>query len=251
VNEQEIKSELRRLAPFHHLVELPYGLTTYIPELSRRDIERTRLPNLYAHLWPSLLELCGGSLKGRRILDVACNCGGFSVEAARSGADFVLGIDVVDRYLEQAEFIKRALALDNVEFRKLAMEEIESEEIGSFDVSFCFGILYHLENPVLAMKKLADVTTAIMVVDTTVDPTRPKDPYWKMTFKDPILPEAKSVSTALWIEEKACQLLPTAQAVRELLTYLGFSQVELLDPTAAFEQRYHRGNRATFLAVRS
>jgi len=121
VNEQEMKSELHRLAPFHHLVELPHGLTTYVPELSRRDIERTRLPNLYAHVWPALLDLCGGSLTGRRVLDVACNCGGFSVEAAKSGAAFVLGIDVVDRYLEQAEFIKRALALENVEFRKLAM----------------------------------------------------------------------------------------------------------------------------------
>jgi tRNA (mo5U34)-methyltransferase len=108
VNEQEMKNELRRLAPFHHDIELPYGLATYVPELSRRSIERTRLPNLLAHAWPPLLEMCGGTLKGRRVLDVACNCGGFSVEAARSGADFVLGTDVVDLYLEQARFVKAA-----------------------------------------------------------------------------------------------------------------------------------------------
>ena len=32
LTEKELKQEIHRLAPFHHKVELPYGLTTYVPE---------------------------------------------------------------------------------------------------------------------------------------------------------------------------------------------------------------------------
>jgi 2-polyprenyl-3-methyl-5-hydroxy-6-metoxy-1,4-benzoquinol methylase len=51
-----------------------------------------------------------------------------------------------------------------VEFRSLDIEKLDSDDIGQFDVMFCFGILYHLENPVLAMKKLANVSSDIMLV---------------------------------------------------------------------------------------
>src|SRR5262245_19534323 len=184
MTEQTIKGELQRLAPFHHDVELPYGLRTHVPEVSRREVERTRVPNLVKHLWPALLEACGGSLRGQRVLDLACNCGGFSMAAARSGADYVLGIDIVDRYLEQANFIKHALGLTQVEFKKMAVEDLDEARVGHFDVTFCFGILYHFENPVLAMKRVAAVTRRTLVVDSNVVPHRP-EPIWIMDFRPP------------------------------------------------------------------
>jgi 2-polyprenyl-3-methyl-5-hydroxy-6-metoxy-1,4-benzoquinol methylase len=251
VNEQEIKNEVRRLAPFLHAIDLPHGLSTYVPELSRRDIERTRLPNLVAHAWPALLERCGGSLEGRRVLDVACNSGGFSVEAAKSGADFVLGVDVVDRYLEQAQLVKRALGLDNVEFRQLAAEDLDPSVTGTFDVTLCFGILYHLENPVATMKRVAAVTEDIMVVDTKLDPSNPTEPYWRMMQRGPPLPDAVGASTAQWIDRWICQFTPTARAVEELMHFLQFPQVTQLEPAATFEDRYRMGERATFIAARS
>jgi hypothetical protein len=39
LTEKELKQEIRRLALFHHNVELTYDLTTYVPEMSRRLIE--------------------------------------------------------------------------------------------------------------------------------------------------------------------------------------------------------------------
>ncbi|NES68979.1 MAG: methyltransferase type 12, partial [Okeania sp. SIO2D1] len=94
ITQGDIKEELVKLAPFHHNIELPHGLRTFLPELSQRQVEQTRLANLVKHAFPTLRQMFGGSFDGLRILDVACNCGGFSFEAAKSGADYVLGIDL-------------------------------------------------------------------------------------------------------------------------------------------------------------
>jgi SAM-dependent methyltransferase len=252
VTKEEIEDKLRSLAPFHHDVELPYGLRTYLPEHSRRELERTRLPNLVKHVWPSLLKACGGSLEGQRVLDVACNCGGFSIEAINSGAEYVLGIDIVDRYLEQANFIKRARNLEKIEFRKMAVEDLDEATIGKYDITFCFGILYHLENPVLVMRKLSSVTRRIIVVDTSVFRSSfLREPTWRMRFPPSCTTQSRSVSTSMWRTEGICELMPNAQAVIDLLKLVSFPNVKRIKPiTKGLEKRYYAGRRLTFLAAR-
>ncbi len=259
MKKSEIEEGLKRLAPFHHDVALPFGLSTHVPELSQRDVERTRLPSFMTHAWPSLLEACGGSLEGLRVLDVACNCGGFSVEASKSGADYVLGIDLVDHYIEQANFVKHALELQQVDFEKMALEDLDEAALGRFDVTLCLGILYHLENPVGAMKTIASVTDRVMLVDTKITGSRfLQKPYWEMNMSMSSGPPAekpragsKFASTALWRSEKVCQFTPNAPAVIALLQFLGFQEVRQLKPKAkSLEARYYKGRRATFLALR-
>jgi tRNA (mo5U34)-methyltransferase len=156
MSKQEMEARIRELAPFHHDVRLPYGLQTAPGGPQGRKVPRVK--NLVDHAFPALLEVCGGSLKGMRVLDLACSSGGFSVEASRLGADYVLGIDIVDQYVEQARFIKSALELENVEFKKIDVYDLDENNSGRFDVTFCFGLLYHLESPVLAMRKVAAIT---------------------------------------------------------------------------------------------
>lgn len=251
--EQELKDEIRRLAPFHHKVDLPHGLSTYVPELSRRKLEYTRLSNLVKHAFPSLLDACGGSLQGKRVLDIACSCGGFTVEAAKLGAE-VLGVDIVDRYLEQANFIKRALNLQQVEFKMMNIEEIDESTVGQFDITFCFGILYHLENPVAAMKRLSSVTQYAMLVDTSVmrAPLMRRS-YWMMNTPPVSTSESADASTSLWrSKDSVVEFMPNEAAVIALLKFLGFPRVLRLKPkTKDLEKRYYTGTRVTFLALRS
>lgn len=259
LTEQEIRDEVKRLAPFHHKVELPFDTSTYVPELSRRRIEYTRVPNLVKHCFPALVEACGGSLQGKRILDVACNCGGFSVEAAKLNSEYILGIDVVDHYIEQANFIKQALDLEQVEFKVMDIESLDESSVGQFDVVFCFGILYHLENPIHAMKRLASVTKDIMLVDTTVMRTqaimRPffRKPLWSMNFPAVSSADSTDGSTSLWrSQESVVQFSPNENAVVDLLKFLGFSKVKRIEPKLkGLEKRYYTGKRVTFLAARS
>jgi tRNA (mo5U34)-methyltransferase len=251
MTKQEIESEVKRLAPFHHKLDLPYGLSTYDVERSLRRRETTRLDSLTRHAFPELLKMCGGSLQGKRVIDVACNCGGFSFEAVKHGAEHVLGFDVADRYIEQANFIKRALGLKQIEFRKMLLEDCNEQDIGMYDIAFCFGILYHLEDVVFAMKKLSSVTREIMVVDATVIKTPfSRNSIWKMSVPRVVESDEKS-TTALWRTEKRCQFKPNVNAVIELLNFLGFPNVDIIKPRQKnLELRYYSGKRVTFLAKR-
>ena len=59
-----------------------------------------------------------GYLRGRRVLDMCCYIGGFSLAAARHGpAREVLGVDSSDRAIQQAQANARENALENVRFR--------------------------------------------------------------------------------------------------------------------------------------
>ncbi len=254
IAENELRSELSRLAPFHHAIDLPYGLSTHVPDAQRRDVERTRVPNLIAHAFPAIEAASGGSIEGRRVLDVACNCGGFSVEAARRGADQVLGFDIVPHYIEQANLIKSALELANVDFRVMAIDDLDRAVHGTFDIAFCFGILYHLENPVLAMKKIAALTTDVLVVDSNVIKTPfVHRPLWEMRAPRRSSAVSSDATTSLWrTEDVNIQFKPNAPAIEALLHQLGFGHIERIKPTVPdLEKRYRTGRRVTFVARRA
>lgn len=254
LTKQEMQTEIRRLSPFNHEIELPYGLRTRPADQRRHNDAAPRVREMVNHAFPALLEACGGSLAGLRVLDVACNGGGFSIEASRRGADYVLGVDVVDRYLEQARFVKSALGCENVEFKKLNVYDVAVDTVGRFDVTLCFGLLYHLENPVLAMKKLSEVTRRIMIVDTNTLPMPSGDRrlLWRMN----LAPEATSeddsrAATNLWRDRNYLQFEPTNSAVRRLLKFVGFDEVRRVRPTEReLSETYYDGRRGTFLALR-
>lgn len=269
MTKQEMESEMRRLAPFRHNLELPYGLRTGQVDAQGRmkaevleeqglevpgpEEENRRVQNLIDHAFPPLLKLLGGSFEGMRVLDAASNAGGFSIEAARHGASYVLGFDVVDRYVEQANFVKSALEIENAEFKKLDLYDIDPESVGIFDVTFCFGLLYHLEDPVGGMRKLASVTRKAMLVDTNTMPGDDSAPLWRMST--PAVASEENVegsSTNLWRDRAYCQMKPNAAAVRRLLKVLGFDDVRRVRPKVEeLPPAYREGRRRTFIAART
>jgi tRNA (mo5U34)-methyltransferase len=260
--EKKTKSELQaaveRLAPFHHAIDLPYGLSTYVPTASRQDRERTRMQNLIDHAWPSILSACGGSLAGKRVLDVACNCGGFSVHAARAGASYVLGIDIDPHYIEQANLVKEAVDLHNLDFQQLDLMELDPSKHGAFDLVLFFGILYHLENPVLSLKRISALASNVLAVDTTlmkvpiINRILDRWPMWHMRRVAGVDSAASNITTSRWRPEEFCQFSPNSRAVTSLLEYSGFTDIERLKPTVTgLEKRYYNGRRATFIAIKN
>ena len=63
-------------------------------------------PNVkWKHIAPELPQ----DLSGASVLDIGCNGGFYSIELKKRGASRVLGVDVDDRYLEQARFASQIL----------------------------------------------------------------------------------------------------------------------------------------------
>jgi SAM-dependent methyltransferase len=94
----------------------------------------------------------------RRILDVACGSGGYSVELAKAGYS-VTGIDLDDKMIGLA--VKRAESSGfEVDFVKCDMLDIGTALSGKFNLIFCIGnSIVHLRNPgeiCLALKQVRD-----------------------------------------------------------------------------------------------
>jgi 2-polyprenyl-3-methyl-5-hydroxy-6-metoxy-1,4-benzoquinol methylase len=243
MSREDVEAGIERLKPFLLRVDLPHGL---------RTDGTPRLETLMTHSWPALLQECGGSLKGLSVMDVACVNGGFSLEAAKAGAKDVWGFDVVPRYIEQARFLRDAAGIPNVRFDVLDLNNLSPEVHGTFDVTLCFGIMYHLENPVASMRKIAAATKKIMFLDTNIIPG--KHPWFFLNTKaayDPTADNQQEEGMAgMWRTETVAQMKPTRYAVEQLLKFLGFSTVKYVEPNPSAHRRYTENRTASFIAVR-
>ncbi|GAB1717513.1 MAG: hypothetical protein NTAFB05_25550 [Nitrobacter sp.] len=105
---------------------------------SNEKLDRIRLPN---------------SLQGKSLLDLGCNEGFFSIEAARRGASRVLGVDHDDRALGSAR--RRAEQLDlKIEFRKGNMTDLPNEK---FDYILLLSALHYIAEPARLLAGIRDI----------------------------------------------------------------------------------------------
>jgi SAM-dependent methyltransferase len=92
-------------------------------------------------------------------LDVGCGLGDFSAFLSQFGIPKVVGID------GRADNIAEAQRRHVGPLFQLANAE-ELPELDRFDLVLCFGLVYHLENPLRALRKLQAVTSKVMLLDS-------------------------------------------------------------------------------------
>jgi tRNA (mo5U34)-methyltransferase len=100
----------------------------------------------------------------RTALDVGCGYGYFA------GALEELGMEVtaVDG---RAENIKEASRrYPGVGFHVVNAEDVGLRSLGKFDLVICLGLLYHLENPFLAVRNLCAATEGLLVLESVCIP---------------------------------------------------------------------------------
>jgi tRNA (mo5U34)-methyltransferase len=101
-------------------------------------------------------------LRGATVLDIGCNAGFYSIEMKRRGADRVLGIDLDERYLKQAQL---AAELSHVEIELQQMSVYDVSRLRErFDVVLFMGVLYHLRHPLLALDLIREHVARQLVV---------------------------------------------------------------------------------------
>ncbi|HEV2732883.1 MAG TPA: TIGR04290 family methyltransferase [Terriglobales bacterium] len=165
--------------------------------------------------WQPIRKAIPQDLTGATVLDIGCNGGFYSIQMKRRGARRVLGIDVDDRYLNQARFAANTLGLD-IEFKKCSV--YSADEIpGQFDYVLLMGVFYHLRYPLFALDKVIKKVAGKMVFQTMIrgsEEARVLEddyPFWnKEIFRDPDFPVVyfieKSYShdyTNWWIPNRA------------------------------------------------
>jgi len=144
-----------------HNIRLADGLYTISPGPTGDEVKLRRVTQM-------ALDVFGGSLRGVRVLDLACLEGMYALELARRGAE-VVAIEGRESNLAKALFAARALGLE-VDFQLGDVRDLDRERHGEFDLVLALGILYHLDAPDLfaVVGRISAVCRRALITDTAV-----------------------------------------------------------------------------------
>jgi len=107
------------------------------------------------------------TLSGRRVLDLGCNAGYWSLQAINAGADFVLGVDGRQMHIDQAELVFGAKGHQARSLQIRAREHsLSTASKSGSNVVFCLGLMYHIAKPMELFELMAGVGAEILVIDT-------------------------------------------------------------------------------------
>jgi 2-polyprenyl-3-methyl-5-hydroxy-6-metoxy-1,4-benzoquinol methylase len=146
------------LSPWNHNIALPHGVYTaacedYYP--AHREIMRV------------VHEGLDGRFSGRRVLDIGCLEGYFSIECALHGAE-VVGVDGKLLNIRKCEFVRSVLGVERARFVHGDAMQLSRVTSGRFDVVLALGLLYHLDDPYAFLEQVADLCDGFTVIDTHI-----------------------------------------------------------------------------------
>ena len=222
-----------------HSIDLGHGIVTKgVDSAQAQRLARLRLP---------------ADLSGRSVLDIGAWDGFFSFEAERRGASRVVASDYYSWHgtgwgtgQGKAGFqLAREALGSRVEDVDVDVLDLSPARLGTFDVVFFLGVLYHLPNPLLALERVAAMAGDFLVLETVVDMVgfgRPAAAFYPGR-------ELNGDPTNWWG--------PNEAAVHGMLRSVGFTRVETVTPTRSAAYRaaravYHRlqGKNELALAFR-
>jgi hypothetical protein len=190
----------------------------------------------------------GENVQGMSALDLASHQGWFAVNMAKAGFGPVLGIDARESHVSDSNLIADIYGLDGLSFRQGDIHSLDSQLEGQFDVVLMLGLLYHLENPVGALRTCRALCKNLCLIETQIVPgmTGYVD-YGSYQYVRPlkgsfgIIDETGETHGPEASITGVC-LVPSLDALLWILHKVGFSKVSVLEPPEdAYEQLlYHK-----------
>jgi SAM-dependent methyltransferase len=150
-----------------HNVRLDDGAYTFpeaapIDQMGDYACVKNLLPMLFPDGW-----------QGRSIVDLGCLEGGFATEFARLGLNST-GIDVRESNIANAQYIKSRCDLPNLRF--ICDDAWNIGKYGPFDIVFCVGLHYHIEDQRRFLKEMGDACNRAIFIDTHFAPEFDAEP---------------------------------------------------------------------------
>lgn len=240
LTDEQIREAFARFSYWHYAYAFEGGLSFatshHKPGLDTDEPQRPL--QRFRHFMPYLVQAENGTLQGKRVLDIACNSGFWSLQCALLGAE-VVGFDARPELIEQADLLKEITGVGNAEFRVLDFRDMSPATLGgTFDVVLNLGFLYHAAQPLEVLERTKAMARRHIVLDTAVHPSDEMAVYlkWETPF---------DIRTAF---EEGIVAMPTKRAIELMLRHLGVRRsFEIPIRTRDLPMAYLSSERATWL----
>jgi tRNA (mo5U34)-methyltransferase len=249
-----LQAEVEQPPPWMYAWQLGAGMVTPVagPELT--DIHRTRVELMEAEVRAAL----AAAGPNATVIDLACNEGWFSHRMLEWGASRVLGVDIRPRLIRRAELMRAHFGIppERLEFRCADVFNLDASELGTFDVVLCLGLVYHLENPIGAIRTARALTRGVCVIEsqltrqtrTIVYGNGRTDQYEESPASFAALVETDQESNMLASAGGVVSLIPNQAALIQAAEVAGFPELKLAQPAPGHNRQYVVGDRAILLA---
>jgi tRNA (mo5U34)-methyltransferase len=249
-----LRAELEQPAPWMYPWELGAGVVARVAGPELPDVHRTRLDLMQAPV-RAALSTAG---PGATVIDLACNEGWFSHRMLEWGASRVLGVDIRPRLVRRAELMRDHFGIpaERLEFRCADVFDLRTPELGEFDIVLCLGLVYHLENPIGAMRIARALTRGVCIIESQltqqVDPivcgVGRSDQYEESQASFAALVETDHESNMLASSGGVVSLIPNRAALMQAAEAAGFAELEFAQPASQHNRQYLLGDRAVLIA---
>lgn len=239
--EKEILLEkLKKYGEWMYEFELMQDVTTKIISKEFQKVHETRKKMIFSKLNSTIKKW-----NDIRCLDIACNEGFYSFELAKKNVKEVIGFDVRKINIEKANFLKDFFQYKNISFFVEDIEKINSNNFEKFDLVFVLGLLYHVENPMLILRKIREVTKGICIIDTQINRFDSEvttgfgcTGFDKKT-KDVIsIIEEKDINENITASITGLSFIPNKSALYTMLRHAGFTEIEQIEPNVNSYEQY-------------
>ncbi|HJQ38118.1 MAG TPA: methyltransferase domain-containing protein [Thermoanaerobaculia bacterium] len=147
----QVRAEIATVPHWYHQIEVRPGIVTPGVNRSAAVLGNLHLPD---------------DCSGLRALDIGARDGYFSFELERRGAD-VIAVDYMPA--DQTGFaVASRLLGSRVPYLHENIYNLRPETLGAFDLVLCLGLLYHLPDPIRALRILRGLTRSRMILETLV-----------------------------------------------------------------------------------
>ena len=143
------------------------GIRKFDDDVGSRDAyaysgDSAPLSSRIAHARITETVLAAADFRGRKVLDVGCGDGFYTLQLLRAGPGDVLGVDLAMTALARAR--ERANGKGPIRFVKASVYDLAP--LGeTFDIAVVRAVLHHLDRPAEAIAAIARVAREIVVVE--------------------------------------------------------------------------------------